>query len=430
MECNGNPLAIGRSVSLERIEALYRFLREKGAFDLHQLSNGLFPAVSRECRTRAASGYENIWVRDNIHVAYACYEIGQKARARRCVTTLAAFFRKHDYRFKNIITGKADRSDPMQRPHIRFNGRGLKQIKQPWSHAQNDAIGYFLWFYCKLARGGVIKREDVAVELVALIARYLDAIQFWKDKDSGHWEEERKVGASSIGIALAGLIEFENLLREFKLGRKFRRDTRFRLSTESLRRMIHRAWRKLGRLLPYECLERHATVNRAYDSALIFLIEPVGLLGIKMADLILSLIQKYLEGKHGIRRYLMDSYWCANYRQLVARGCLDGVDRNKFAELGREAQWCIFDPVISTIYGKRFLKSGWQWDYERQLQYFRRAVSQVTDNRFEQPYRCPEAWVYEKGKYVPNDQVPLAWAQANLLVAFKYMKLSLKAVPG
>lgn len=429
------PLAIQGPVTLETIEALCRFLKEKGTFDLYQLSNGLFPAASRECRTASASGYENIWVRDNIHIAYACHEIGQKARARRCAMSLGAFFRKHDNRFRDVVNGKADPGDPMQRPHIRFNGRGLKEIRQPWSHAQNDAIGYFLWFYSRLIREGIIKKKDADIDLLAITARYLSAIQFWKDKDSGHWEEERKVAASSVGIALVGLLEFEKVLSELNLKSRFRRDSIYHLSTKTLRRLIGRGWRSLNKILPYECLEKDPAVNRPYDSALLFLIEPVELLDVKMSDLILSLVKKYLEGRHGVRRYLMDSYWCPDYRRVTMQKrsvdiTSDNRERNKLAKLAYEAQWCIFDPLISTIYGKRFLKSGLEYDRQRQITYFKRAISQITDDRFEQPYRCPEAWFYENGKYVPNDQVPLTWAQANLLVAFKYMKLSLKMPPG
>ena len=47
-----------------------------------------------------------------------------------------------------------------------------------------------------------------------LIARYFQKIQYWKDEDSGHWEELRKVAASSIGVATAGLREFRSLIHE------------------------------------------------------------------------------------------------------------------------------------------------------------------------------------------------------------------------
>ena len=39
---------------------------------------------------------------------------------------------------------------------------------------------------------------------------------------------------------------------------------------------------------------------------------------------------------------------------------------------------------------------------------------------------CPELYYLEEGQYVPNDTVPLLWTQANLWMAFKFMKDSLR----
>ncbi|MFA5553982.1 MAG: glycoside hydrolase family 15 protein [Phycisphaerae bacterium] len=418
-------LILEHPAGLDKLESLYNFLKQQGTFDIKPLNSGLFRAVGQKCKTANISGYKNIWVRDNIHIAYAFYETGSKIKAKKCVTAIASFFRKHIYRLKNIITHKADPNDPMQRPHIRFSGLGLKEINQPWGHAQNDAIGYFLWFYCKLTREGIIPEKDADIDLLAVIAKYLDAICYWKDKDSGHWEEEQKISASSIAIALAGLQEFEKLIGDLNLKTKFQKDAKYRLSKEKLRLLIRRGWISLNKILPYECIEKDPALNRAYDAALIFAIEPVELISAEKADMILSLVRKYLMGKYGIRRYLMDRYWQPNYRQ--ADKTESGNKKiNEFLTLGYEAQWCIFDPVISTIYGKRFLKSSSESDYQKQLFHFNRSISQITDKHFELPYQCPEAWFFEKGKYVPNDQVPLTWTQANLMVAFKYMKLSLK----
>ena len=44
---------------------------------------------------------------------------------------------------------------------------------------------------------------------------YFQAIRYWQDEDSGHWEERRKIEASSIGAVVAGLRELR-LLREIR----------------------------------------------------------------------------------------------------------------------------------------------------------------------------------------------------------------------
>ena len=41
------------------------------------------------------------------------------------------------------------------------------------------------------------------------------------------------------------------------------------------------------------------------------------------------------------------------------------------------------------------------------------------------PFKCPELYYLENGNYVPNDATPLLWTQANLWIAFKFMKQNL-----
>jgi phosphorylase kinase alpha/beta subunit len=422
-------ISLPDDLTLSAVHKLYGFLKKKGTFDFNTLSNGLFSAVGNDCRTAAVSGYNHVWIRDNIHIAYAHYITGRKLKAKRCVLCIASFFRKHLFRFMDVIDRKADHNDPMKRPHIRFIGRDLKESSQSWSHAQNDAIGYFLWFYSLLVRQGTISKHIADMELLSVIAKYMETIQYWKDKDSGHWEEERKVSASSIGVVTAGLLELREVLRIPGLRCKNKKNAGYRISRSGLEKLISRGKRALGKILPYECIEQNSTVNRAYDSALLFLIEPLDLLEDKKSEMVLHLVQQYLQGQHGIRRYLMDSYWAPDYRKISKMkrsAAIDMTDRNKLAILGCEAQWCIFDPVISTIYGKRFLKTGGLSCFENQLLYFNRSLGQITQASFPQSYRCPEAYFLENGKYVPNDQVPLLWTQANLMVAFKHIQLSLQ----
>jgi len=84
---------------------------------------------------------------------------------------------------------------------------------------------------------------------------------------------------------------------------------------------------------------------------------------------------------------------------------------------GEEAQWCIFDPIVSAIYGDRYRRIGSASDLEKQTLYFNRSLAQVTDT-----FECPEAYFRERGRYTPNDNVPLLWTEANLWLALSVMK--------
>ena len=83
-----------------------------------------------------------------------------------------------------------------------------------------------------------------------------------------------------------------------------------------------------------------------------------------------------------------------------------------------EAQWCLFDPIVSIIHGCRFRATGDRRDLDRQREALRRSLSQLTPpgSRFG-GYRCPESYFLELGEYVPNDITPLLWTQANLRLA-------------
>jgi len=142
-----------------------------------------------------------------------------------------------------------------------------------------------------------------------------------------------------------------------------------------------------------------------------------------MADRIVGDVVRHLQGDVGIRRYIGDSYWCADYRELFppkerSGGFSQNMERrDRLLKEGQEAQWCIFDPIMSVIYGNRYLRFGIASDIENQIAYFNRSLGQITST-----LRCPEAYFIERCEYVPNDNVPLRWTQANLWLALKFMK--------
>src|SRR5262249_26983261 len=109
-------------------------------------------------------------------------------------------------RFEAIVSGAVDPDDVMRRPHVRFDGERIAEIAgQKWAHAQNDALGYFLWLCSKLGAAGAMTLDEQGARTLALFPAYFRAIRYWQDEDSGHWEEVRKREASSIGTVVAGL---------------------------------------------------------------------------------------------------------------------------------------------------------------------------------------------------------------------------------
>lgn len=413
--------------SLAEIQGIANFLTAKGTLVFTPLPNGLFPAAALGA-DRSYTGYSDVWVRDNVHVAHAHYRTGHTAIAVQNLQTLMTYFMMHQQRFLAIINGTADANVPMNRPHIRFQGDSLAEAPKPWAHAQNDALGYFLWMFCKLANDHALIPDPSQLEMLARFAAYFEAIRYWQDEDSGHWEETRKISASSIGTVVAGLLEFKTLLSS--TGPVFVCQGQA-VTMDTLDSLIVFGQTALLKILPAECIQPDPEKLRPYDSALLFLLYPLQLVAGPIAEQILTNVKTHLQGEFGIRRYLNDSYWAPDYREKVpaAQRTADFSDnlagRNQLlAAEGQEAQWCIFDPIVSCIHGMRFKSSHAPVDLAAQAEYLNRSLGQITaTGLIDLPaFRCPELYSLESEEYVPNDHVPLLWTQANLMLALKLME--------
>jgi phosphorylase kinase alpha/beta subunit len=412
--------------SSQGIERIRDLLMERGALSFPALPSGLFSAALVS-RSAPHTGYQATWVRDNVQVAHSLMVNGESAKAVKAVLALAEHFERQTKRFEAIIADPSIAANPMNRPHVKFNGFPIGEIPN-WSHAQNDALGYFLWIFTRMVRLGYIPFSQVHASLMARFASYFQAIRFWLDEDSGHWEEERRNSASSIGTVCAGLREL-NALLESAPGVTFGRPALNELVESLLRSGLDR----LNSILPSECVQVPPR-RRRYDAALLFLAYPLEIVSDEMADQIIEDIQQNLQGDYGIRRYLGDSFWCLNYRRNLSAEDrtrhfqTDLRTRDRFFEPGTEAQWCIFDPIISVAFGRRYQRSGDAKWLVRQTEYFNRALRQITPD-----FLCPELWHWETaddGSRIleTSEATPLLWTQSNLRLALKEMEKSAKRI--
>ncbi len=436
--------------SLEDLEALWNLLRTKGTLTFPALKNGLFSAATVASSTEY-TGYSAVWIRDNIHVAHAHYRFGTAAEQQTAVGTvkrLADFLHSERVAFERAIDSGHAPSDQMMRPHIRFRGETLEKIEQEWNHAQNDALGYFLWFFCELAIQQQIALTAKDCELIALFPLYFESIKYWQDEDSGHWEEVPKVEASSIGTVVAGLKSMRELLRVNESlrmglgdGKAFQRNrtafqgnrSKGQVTTDLLNTLIIHGERALAQILPWESIQPGK--ERRYDAALLFLIYPLKVTTDQQSAAILSDVIDNLQGEYGISRYQGDSFWCRDYQDIpenirttIATEREEWMKaHNRTLQAGEEAQWCIFDPIISAIYGQQYLTTQDPLFLNKQIHYFNRSLGQLTaqDSPFGDS-QCPELYYLQRGKYIPGDATPLLWTQANLLTALKQMKESIR----
>ena len=93
---------------------------------------------------------------------------------------------------------------------------------------------------------------------------------------------------------------------------------------------------------------------------------------------------------------------------------------------GGEAQWCLFDPIISSIYGSLYHTYRDKVFLEKQNEFFNRALGQITgENQGVHHLEYTGIILLENDNYVCNPNTPLYWTQANLILAIQMMKTSL-----
>ncbi|KAI9221942.1 Six-hairpin glycosidase-like protein [Blastocladiella britannica] len=446
----------------ESVQTLWAELKSHGSLRFPTVpGRGLFRAALTANTADGGdyTGYDNAWVRDTVHVAHALLVQGQGASAAAAVLDVVRFWLQYRHRWTECIAGTVDwKHDPTKRPHIRFNGGELRENDETWAHAQNDAIGYTAWLLCLLAEQGHVDLmaplADVdgemttatALDMLVLIALYLSAVSFWADDDSGHWEEARKVEASSIGAATAGLRDLEALLdTRTELRSAF--DASFAATVATVgpkdahgcsaggyalvSSLVARGKAVLAEILPYES---RGPAERVSDGAQLFLVYPLDVVEDRaVARAMVERVISDLAGDYGIRRYRGDSYWAADYKKLFSESTRtadfsdDLSARDAKLKPGQEAQWCIFDSIVSCIYARWARDPDASADQRRadlatQLHFFNRAVGQITgsDCAFG-AWHCPESYYIEDGKYVSNDVCPLLWTGANLVKALVEM---------
>ena len=317
-----------------QVDAVAAALEAHGTLRLTPLPTGLYPASSAS--DPGASGYRHVWVRDNVYVALALWRGGEPEAAVAIARGLLAFYGAHRRRFDvAVAVAGFDARDVMTRPHVRFDGLTLTEIgTERWPHAQNDALGYCLWLVSALASEHLFTPTADEIDTLRALVGYLEAIRYWDDEDSGHWEETRKVSASSIGTVVAGLRAWRALLRTGRVSG---------LSTVAARELemaatalIDEGGRALLAILPAECVQLSPRQHRRYDAALLFLVHPLGVVENTLADLVVDDVCRYLQGPVGIRRYLRDSYWAPDYEGRVA----ERIARATTARTSRPATSC------------------------------------------------------------------------------------------
>lgn len=393
-----NGITAGEAVEL---------LRQNDCVAFPQLRSGLFPAANFDNLETDETGMANAWLRDSACIGLQLLKVGDNELAGRAASGILRCLNSIRPNLKEAIAAGDIAQHDNLRPPIRFTGQDSEPLNE-WANAQNDALGYGLLFIGTAAKADVCSPNDEDLATIEDVVRYLDKVEYWQDADSGHWEELKKVNASSIGTAVSGLTAVEELVQDKQL----------------VQQLIGKGREALGTILPNESLT--PGVERDHDSALIFLVQPQNILDPEMAARVIQDAQQYLMGEHGFRRYNGDSYWGPDYREHFLVGDRaadfsqpeDMARRDSYTFPGGEAQWTIFDPMVAAYYSKQYQVTGSPEDAAQAKKFMARSLDAIIEHPKSDGtvvWRLPELFFLEKGQWVPNDHLGLLWGQANLL---------------
>lgn len=297
--------------------------------------------------------YRYVWIRDTCYIALAFLN---REDGRFEQTYHAVFDIFHKYRWKLEYHSKHRPKAEFEYVHPRYSATEFEELTQPWGNAQNDAVGAFLYGVGEgLRRGKKMFRGEADREIVELLVKYLVVLEYWQDIDNGMWEETRELHASSIGACVAGLLS----VRPY-------------VSVEW--EWIRKGLTALAEMLPRE------SASKACDLALLSLIYPYQLLPPLIARELMGQVEHNLLRERGVIRYAGDRY---------------------YGEDGREAEWCFGLAWLGLCHGIL-------GDLEEARGYLRR-----TEQVMSTPGVVPE--LYLPVSQTPNENTPLAWAQAMYL---------------
>ncbi len=330
--------------------------------------SGLFAASKHSVGT----GYDKAWLRDNFYECLAFYVLQDQQTVERTYRAILDIFLKHEYKIDLAIQQKP--SHTFEYIHARFNPETFDEYWEEWGNKQNDSIGCIL-FQIGMAerdRPGSLIVSDDDRRIVQKLVWYLATLEYWQDDDSGMWEENQEVHASSVGACIAGLT-----MAKYIVGVEVR-DV-----------LIEKGHEALARLLPRESHQKFV------DLAELSLIWPYNIVTKEQGDAILRNVEYHLLKDRGVIRYKGDRYYNAN---------IDGWSE--------EAEWTFGLSWLAIIYEQR-------GDVAKAQYYIEEAKKAVSKEG-----TVPELFYSNTSKSNAND--PLGWSESLFIIALH--NLNKKAV--
>ncbi|MBN1503015.1 glycoside hydrolase family 15 [Candidatus Woesearchaeota archaeon] len=320
-----------------------------------QVETGLFLASKKKVKT----GYNRAWIRDNIYESLGFEAVKDIKSLKKAYYALFDILLKHEYKIDWAIKQKPDAA--YKYIHARYNPLTFDEYCDFWGNKQNDSVGAFLFKVGELFKKKIVVFRDFKdIRMLQKLVHYLASIEYWHDSDSGMWENDEEVHASSVGACVSGLKAIKGIVN---------------VPDE----LMAEGQDALNKLLPRE------SKSREVDLALLSLIYPFKVVSVQQRAQILKNVEEKLVREKGVIRYFNDWYY----------------------KNGHEAQWTFGFAWLAKIYKDL----GNRTKYNLYMEKLYKSMNWKGE--------LPELYYYNTdiNKFVNNENTPLGWSQAMYLVA-------------
>lgn len=323
-----------------------------------QYDTGLFAASSKSVST----GYDKSWLRDNFYESLAFAVLKDYETVSKTIRALLDIFIKHEYKIDHAIAKKPQAKH--EYIHARFHPETFDEFWEDWGNKQNDSIGAILFLIGELEHHKIhVLKSPNDFRITQKLVQYLATLNYWDDKDSGMWEENEEVHASSVGACVAGLFSIKRV-------------PHIHVPVE----LIRNGKLKLNELLPRE------SEKKFVDLSLLSLIYPYHIVTPAQTKEILKNVEYHLVKERGVIRYKTDYYY----------------NKNKDGH-SEEAEWTFGFSWLAIIYHNL-------GDKEKAAFYEKKTLETVNEKG-----EVPELYFSNSSEY--NHNSPLGWSESLFIVA-------------
>ena len=385
--CHNNTLEslLKDSYSKQELEVIYQNTNDVRTITTFDNKYGTFIKASDNASSE--TNYNQIWVRDSLWGYKKLINDNteeSKAIAKNVLLSLLDYFSTPNQiaRAKAAIVNPnlvlLSKNGNMNAIHIRFDASILDDVQvdgQPerWTHKQNDALGFLLSEVISAVENKDISFDDLnqanseilnatkRIDTLIYLVTYLNALKFYQMADSGSWEENEAIRASSIGFVINGEEKLYDYLKSETTDADHdafvqayddfvnNNNYQYYSSQDFLPFYIDEGYKVIKLLIDNggecACYDQIDDNYRTADAALLNLIYPCNLKNLEHSykSKILKIINDDLITPVGIKRYQNDNYQSANFWFNGIKTDINEGDtaakRKKTFIAGTEASW-------------------------------------------------------------------------------------------